>query len=137
MLKLLVETGSESHTSNSASLQVKFKSGPHSGKMLFQVPEYQQTAKWTMVQNGRWVQTVYELPDFTEIEVIGRGRTGNRGAIKHHTHHIYRLEPTAEVLDTLIDVGLRDCTLKGRLVLIQDVLAAKEKNLTASQQEDF
>jgi len=137
MLKLLVETGSERHSTSSASLRVKFANGPHSGDYLYQHREYQKTTDWHEVQNGRWVETVYELPDGTEIEVIGHGRTGNRGVNHHETHQVYRLDPEAEILDAVIDVGLRGCVFKGRVVLIQDILAEKEKNVQVSKKEGF
>ena len=139
-MKFMIETGSESHTTSSASLQAKYHGGEYDGKFLYEVKSRQISTEWFPIQggkHGRWVVTVFELPEGTEIEVIGRGRTGNRGVDHHDTHRIYRLDESAEVLDEDIDTGLRDCRIKGRLVLVRDVLASKEAGLKQSQEEGF
>lgn len=136
-MKFLIETGSESHTTSSASLQAKYHGGEYDGKFLYEVKSRQVSAEWHSDGHSRWVTTVYELPDMTEIEIIGKGRTGARGVNKHDTHRIYRLEPDADVLATTIDTGLRDCDMKGRLVLVRDVLASKATSLKESQNEGF
>lgn len=136
-MKFLIETGSESHTTSSASLVVKYHGGEHDGKMLYEVKSRQVSADWHNVQGGRWVTTVYELPEGTEIAVIGKGRTGARGVNQHDSHCIYRLDSSADVLETTIDTGLRDCDMKGRLVLVRDVLASKAASMKESQSEGF
>lgn len=138
MVKLLIETGSGSHTTSSASCQAKFRGGQYDGKFLYEAKQFQVSAEWhNNITNERWVTTVYELPEGTEIEIIGKGRTGARGVNKHAFHRIYRLEGAAEVQEFTIDVGLRDCDIKGRLVLVKDVLAKKETDIKTSQQEGF
>lgn len=136
-MKFLIETGSESHTTSSASLHVKYHGGEHDGKHLYEVKSRQVSAEWHNIQGGRWITTVYELPEGTEIEVIGKGRTGARGVNQHNTRRIYRLDSAAEVLDTTIDTGLRDCDIKGRLILVRDVLESKEKAIKDTQNEGF
>jgi hypothetical protein len=139
-MKFMIETGSESHTTSSASCQAKYHGGEYDGKFLYEVKSRQVSTDWHMIQggkHGRWVTTAFELPAGTEVEIIGRGRTGNRGIDKHETHRIYRLDETAEVLDEVIDTGLRDCQIKGRLVLVRDVLASKADAVKQSQEEGF
>lgn len=136
-MRFLVETGSESHTTSSASLQAKYRGGEYDGKFLYEIKSRQISAEWHFDGHSRWVTTVYELPENTEIEIIGKGRTGPRGVNKHDTYHIYRLDPSADVLNTTIDTGLRACDMKGRLVLVRDVLASKEKSVKESQNEGF
>ena|SRR5260221_254113 len=136
-MKFLIETGSGSHTTSSASLQVKYHGGEYDGKHLYEVKGHQVSAEWHPKTNERWVTTVYELPEGTEIEIVGRGRTGNRGSTKHEFHRIYRLSESAEVQEFTVDVGLRDCDVKGRLVLVRDVLTSKANALKESQQEGF
>jgi len=137
-MKLLIETGSGSHTTSSASCQVKYHGGQYDGKPLYEVKSRQVSAEWHNDRlNERWVTTVYELPAGTEIEIIGRGRTGNRGSTKHEFHRIYRLDESADVQEFTVDVGLRDCAVKGRLVLVRDLLVSKEASLKQSQEEGF
>jgi hypothetical protein len=125
-MKFVIETGNGSHTTSSASCQAKFHGGPYDGQYLYQQKQFQIKAEWHDSKlHEKWVTTQYEIPAGTEIEVIGKGRTGNRGATKHEFHRIYRLDESAEVLDELVDVGLRDCTLKGRLVLVRDLIAER------------
>ncbi|SRR6266699_1829342 len=124
-MKFIVETGSESHTTSSASLQAKFVGGEHDGKYLYEVKKFQIKADWDKNNDhhSRWVLTQYELPEGTEVVVIGKGRTGPRGVSKHEFHRIYRLDSTAEVIEEQIDTGLRQCVLKGRMVLVRDLIA--------------
>ena len=137
-MRFLIETGSESHTTSSASLQAKYHGGEYDGRNLYEVKGNVVSTDWhKRDKHSSWVTTVYELPEGQEVEIIGRGRTGNRGADRHNTHAIYRLDPAAEVMDSVIDTGLRDCDIKGRLTLIKDVLAAKSDAVKASQQEGF
>lgn len=69
--------------------------------------------------------------------MIGNGATGNRGTEKHPFHCIYRLDPNTEVQDITIDVGLRDCPLKGRVVLVQDVLKTQAEAQEKAHTEGF
>jgi len=136
-MKLLIETGSGSHTTSSASMQAKYHGGQYDGKNLYEVKSRQVSAEWHKRTNEQWVTTVYELPEGTEMTLIGRGRTGERGRTKHEFHRIYRLDEGAEVADFTVAVGLRDCQVKGRLVLVRDLLAEQAKSLKQSQEEGF
>ena len=138
-MKLVIETGTESHTSSSASMQAKFRGGPYDGKYLYEVRQFQVKATWDARndKHQRWVTTEYEIPEGTEIAVIGKGATGSRGSDKHAFHRIYRLESHAEILEEQVDVGLRSCLLKGRLTLVKDVLATQEANAKINTEEGF
>lgn len=125
-MNIIIETGSESHTTSHASFQVKFRGGAYDGQYLYQQKQFQVAAEWDNVQGGRWVKAKYNLPEGQEIEIIGKGATGPRGVNKHDFHRIYRLDSQAEVLEEEVGVGLRACSLKGRLVLVNDRLATKK-----------
>jgi hypothetical protein len=139
-MKFLIETGSENHTTSSASCQAKFVGGGRDGEFLYQNKSAVVSTDWHMIQggkHGRWVTTVYDLPAGTEIEIIGKGRTGARGADKWEFHRIYRLDESADVQDFTVDVGLRNCTVKSRLVFVRDLVKKAEDSLKASQEEGF
>lgn len=132
-MRFLIETGSEEHTSSYASLQAKYHGGEHDGKYLYQVKSRQVSTEWDERndKHQKWVTTVYDLPEGTEIEIIGKAFDGN-------VHLIYRLDPAADVIDTqVLGSRLRGCQMKGRLVLVKDVLASKLKSIKESQQEGF
>lgn len=125
-MKFVIETGSGSHTTSSASCQAKFVGGEYDGKNLYEVKKYVVKTDWLdSKHNERWVLTEYNLPEGTQIAVIGKGRTGNRGSTKHEFHRIYKLDSTADVVDESVDVGLNSCTLKGRMVLVRDLIAER------------
>ena len=137
-MKVIIETGSGAHTTSSASVQAKFADGPFNGQHLYQQKQFQVRANWDDSRhNEKWVTTEYDLPEGQEIEVIGRGRTGERGSTKWAYHRIYRLDPAAEVKEREIPVGLRRCTLKGRLVLVRDLLKEREVTATINMNEGF
>lgn len=129
-MKLLIETGSESHTTSYASVKALYHGGEYDGQQLYQIRHRQITTEWFHPQNGTWVKTIYEIPGGTEIEIIAKSYTGN-------IHRVYRLDASAGVLDSTIDVGLRRCQIKGRLVLVKDVSAAQQIALKHAQEEDF
>lgn len=139
MVKLLIETGSGSHTTSSASCVVKFVEGAYAGQHLYQQKKFQVGSPvWdTAKTNEKWVETVYDLPNGTLIEIVGNGRTGNRGSTKHAFHKVYRLDESAEVIEDFADVGLRNCVFKGRLVLVNDVLEEKAEKAAKVREEDF
>lgn len=139
MAKIVIQTGSGSHTTSSASCQAKFVGGPHDGKHLYQVPQFQiGKGDWdTSKQNEKWVTTAYELPEGTKIEVIGKGRTGARGADKHAFHRVYVVLSSVEVLEEYVDVGLKDCLLKGRLELVKDALASRAQAEKVNLEDGF
>lgn len=125
-MKFVIETGSGSHTTSSASCQAKFVGGEYDGKYLYEIKKFIIKTDWLdSKRNERWVLTEYNLPEGTQIAVIGKGRTGDRGSTKHEFHRIYRLDSTAEVIDESVDVGLNQCTLKGRMVLVRDLIAER------------
>jgi hypothetical protein len=136
MAKILVTTGSESHTSSAASIRAKFRGGPHNGKFLYQAQKA-LASEWEKGQNSQWVHSTYEIPDGQEIEILGSGQTGPRGVNKFRFHRIYRVDSSAEVQEIAVDVGLRDGRLKGRLVLVKDVIEAREASKNSQLNEDF
>jgi hypothetical protein len=136
MTKILVTTGSESHTSSSARIQAKLCGGPNGGKFLYQAQKA-LAEEWEKGTNSKWVHSTYEIPDGQEIEIIGSGQTGPRGVNKHNFHRIYRVDSSAEVQEIAVDVGLRDGRLKGRLVLVKDVIEAREAAKNSQMNEDF
>jgi hypothetical protein len=129
LVKFIVVTGSEDHTTSSASCQAKFVGGPYDGQHLYQQKQFQIKADWDHNNDNhkRWVTTEYSLPEGTQVSVIGKGRTGPRGVNKHEFQRIYRLDGSAEVLEETVDTGLRDCLCKGRMVLVRDRIAERTK----------
>lgn len=131
-MQLLIETGSESHTTSSARLQAKYHGGPYDGQPLYAVKQRQVATHWRSYdKHAKWAETIYELPEGTQIEVIGVGHTGPRGCYKSEFHRIYQLDPQAEIVEVKADVGLRECLIKGRLTLVKDCIeeaaAAEDK----------
>lgn len=139
MPKIVIQTGSGSHSTSSASCQAKFVGGSYDGKHLYQVPQFQiGKGEWdTSKQNEKWVTSAYELSEGTKIEVIGKGQTGARGADKHSFHRVYVVNSSAEVLEEYVNVGLKNCLLKGRLELVKDVLASREQSQKSLMEEGF
>lgn len=138
-MKVLIETGSESHTTSSASVIAKFVGGEHDGQMMYTVKKFVTNTRWYDSNNKHktWVETIFELPEGTKFEVIGRGRTGARGADRHEFHKVFVVSSDTEVLETTIDVGLRDTDLKGRIQVVKDVLVAKKAASSAARTEGF
>lgn len=139
MTKILIETGSESHTTSSASVVSKFVGGEHDEKRMFELKQYVVNTRF-YESNGRgktWVETIFDLPDGTRFEVIGRGRTGARGADVSEFHKVYEVDSSQEVLETTIDVGLRQTDLKGRVRLVSNVLVAKARASEKARTEGF
>lgn len=138
-VKIVIETGSESHTTSSARLQASFVGGAYNGQYLYQQAQFQVKAEWDKSndKHSKWVTTEYDLPAGTQFVVIGRGATGARGANKHLFQRVYRVEETADVLEEQIDVGLRTCLLKGRLMLVRDIAAEAERAKTVETDKGF
>ncbi|HEX3641101.1 MAG TPA: hypothetical protein VHV10_07415 [Ktedonobacteraceae bacterium] len=139
MAKILIETGSESHTTSSASVIAKYVGGPNDGKMMYEVKSLISHTKWYDSNNSkkRWVETIFELPEGTKFEIIGKGATGARGADKHAFHKVFVVDSSANVLETTIDVGLRDADLKGRVRVVKDALADRERKEAIARTEGF
>lgn len=133
-MKFLIETGSESHTSSYASLQVKFHGGEFDGQYLYQHKEFQISDEWDKSNDGhkKWVVSVYELPEGTEVEVVGKSYAGN-------IHRIYRLDSSADVLDkALLAAAFKGRgKLKGRLILVRNILQERKDAMKQSQEEGF
>ncbi len=115
MPKILIETGSESHSTSSASVIAKYVGGPNAGKHLYEVKSSIGSTKWDVSNDNhkKWVESVFDLPDETKFEIIGRGRTGARGADKSEFHQVFIVDSDEEVRQFTIDVGLRDTDFKG------------------------
>jgi hypothetical protein len=123
MPKIAIETGNGAHSTSSASMQAQFSGGPYAGQYLYTQKQYITGTQWdTSTQNERWCTTTYELPEGTEIVVKGKGKTGPRGVNIDEVHRRYRIDSSADVIEESLDVGLRRCLLKGRLVLIEDLI---------------
>ena len=133
-MKLFIETGNESHTSSWQKCQAKFVGGPNDGKFLYQVKPAIVSQEWPKDLNGKHqtvVKTVFDLPNGTEILVDYSGWNGPE-------KFIIRLDETQEVQE--IEVGtsrLRTYTVKGRWVLVRDLVKGAEGSLKASQEEGF
>jgi hypothetical protein len=139
MTKILIETGSESHTTSSASVVSKFVGGEHDGKRMFEVKQFIVSTRWydSNDKSKTWVETIFDLPDGTRFEIIGRGRTGARGVDKSEFHQIFEVDSSQEVLETTVNVGLRQTDLKGRVRLVSNVLAAKARASEKARTEGF
>jgi hypothetical protein len=139
MTKILIETGSESHTTSSASVVSKFVGGEHDGKRMFEVKKYVVNTRWydSNDKSKTWVETIFELPDGTRFEVIGKGRCGPRGVDKSEYHKVFEVDSSQEVSVTSIDVGLRQTDLKGRVRLVSNVLAARARASEKARTEGF
>ena len=133
-MKFLIETGSESHTTSHASMQVKFHGGEFDGQYLYQQKQFRVSEEWDKSNDAhqKWVTSVYGLPEGTEIEIIGKSYAGN-------IHRIYRLDSSADVLDkALLSAAFKGRgKLKGRLVLVRNILQERKDAVKQSQEEGF
>lgn len=57
-LKFLIETGKESHTTSSASVQAKFANGQFAGQHLYQQKQFQVKTKWDSDKHKTWAESV-------------------------------------------------------------------------------
>lgn len=123
-MKIIIETGSGSHTTSFANLKAFFHGGRRDGNQLYMAKEYIKSTQWISdILNEKWAITEYDLPEGTEFVVKGKGRC--RG--NYEVHRLYRLDPSVDVVEVSLDVGLRECLLKGRLVLVKDYIADRPK----------
>ncbi|SRR6266487_2298859 len=133
-MKFLIETGNESHTSSYQSCQAKFVGGELDGKYLYQNKSAIVSQEWPKELNDkhqRVVKTVFDLPEGTEILIDYKGF---QGAEKF----IIRLDSSQEV--ATYEIGgtrLRSYTMKGRYVVVRDLIKSAEESLKASQKEGF
>lgn len=133
MVKFLIETGNESHSSSWQKCQAKFHGGPKDGTFLYQDKASTVSTEW--VESNRHqtvVKTVYELPDGTEILIDYSGFQGPE-------KYLIRLDASAaEVQEQEIGTSrLRSYTMKGRYVIVRDLVKQSESNLKESQEEGF
>ena len=120
-MKLVIETGKEWHSSSSASIQAKFSNTEMRGKYLFEHKSSIQVTKWLRSdRHHTWVLTEYDLPEGVEIEVIAH----SWGKLVYH--RVWRLDVTAEIQDLTVETRLNDGILKGRLVLVRDLIVDRE-----------
>jgi hypothetical protein len=131
-MKFLIETGNESHTTSYQSLQAKFVGGDQDGKFLYQNKPAIISQEWLKRdKHATVVKTVFELPQGTEILIDYKGFQGPE-------KFIIRLDENAEVQEYEIGTSrLRTYTMKGRYVIVRDLVKQSEDSLKASQQEGF
>ncbi|SRR5258706_10263927 len=131
-MKFLLETGSESHTSSYQSCQAKFVGGERDGQFLYQNKPATISTEWLKNdKHARIVKTVYDLPTGTEILIDYKGYTGPE-------KFVIRLDESQEVKEYEIGTGnLRTYTMKGRYIVIRDLVKKAEESLKQSQEEGF
>lgn len=131
-MKLLIETGSESHTTSWQKCQAKYVGGLRDGQFLYQNKPTIVSQEWLeQTKHQTVVRTVFELPAGTTFLVDYSSYAGK-------DQKVYRLDESADVQE--IEVGvtrLRTYTLKGRLVLVRDLVADRSSSLKTSQEEGF
>lgn len=128
-MKVVVETGSESHTTSSARVQAKAVGGSIDGKYLYELKDKIVKTNWLQRDNHHnWVLTEYNLPVGFQFVVEGHGRTGARGHDKDDFKKLYQVgSEETEVKEIEINVGLRVTDLKGRLIEVKDLLAKEQE----------
>lgn len=128
-MKIVIETGSESHTTSSARVQAKAVGGAIDGKYLYELKDKIVKTQWgTRDKHQSWCVTEYNLPVGFRFVVEGRGRTGAHGRDKNDFKKLYEVgSEETEVASIDINVGLRVCTLKGRLIEAKDLLAKEQE----------
>lgn len=132
MTKILIETGSESHTSSSLSVQAKFVGGAMDGKPMYQAKNLIVNTKWyPRTRHESYCENIWELADGTRFEIICKREDGV------WYHNVYEVDSTQEVTDTQFDCGKRKIDFKGRVRLVKDVLAAKKAAQEAARTEGF
>jgi hypothetical protein len=137
-MKVVIETGSESHTTSSARLQARVVGGGAAdGKYLYEMKNLIAKTEFVKVQGGQWPVTEYNLPVGFRFIVEGHGRTGSRGSKRNDFKRLYEVgDENAPVASIEINVGLRVCDLKGRLIEIENLLE-KEKVAAKITDEGF
>lgn len=132
MPKLLIETGSESHTSSWQKCQGKFFGGAQDGQYLYQNKSAMVSQEWlTRDKHTNLVKTVYDLPEGSEILI---DYTGHEGPEKF----IIRMDGSQDVQEKEVGTSrLRTYTVKGRFTVIRDLIKESANKLKASQEEDF
>ncbi len=131
-MKFLIETGSESHTSSYQSCQAKFVGGSNDGQFLYTNKPAIVSTEWLKSdKHAKVVKTVFELPEGTEILIDYKGHEGPE-------KFIIRLDESQEVKEYEIGTSrLRTYTMKGRYVVVRDLVKKAEDSLKQSQEEGF
>ncbi len=131
-MKFLIETGSESHTSSYQSCQAKFVGGEKDGQFLYTNKPATISTEWLKSdKHAKVVKTVFELPNGTEILIDYKGHEGPE-------KFIVRLDESQEVKEYEIGTSrLRTYTMKGRYVVVRDLVKKAEDSLKQSQEEGF
>ena len=131
-MKFLIETGNESHTTSWQKLQAKFVGGPNDGKFLYQNKPAIISQEWgPRDKHQTVVKTVFELPEGTEILIDYQGFQGPE-------KFIIKLDASQEIVEQEIGTSrLRTYTMKGRYVVVRDLIKQAEDSLKASQEEGF
>ncbi len=132
MTKILIETGSESHTSSSLSVQAKFVGGKLDGEPMWKAKNLIVNTKWyPRDRHSSYCENIWELPDGTQFEIICKREDGV------WYHNVYEVDSSQEVTDMKFACGKRDIDFKGRVRLVKDVLAAKKAASEAARTEGF
>ena len=132
MTKILIETGSESHTSSYLNVQAKFVGGALDGQHMYTAKNKIVNTKWyPRDKHKRYCENIWELEDGTRFEIICKRQEGV------WYHNVYEVDSAQEVLDTQFDCGCRKIDFKGRVRLVKDVLAAKKEAAKAARTEGF
>lgn len=131
-MKFLIETGSERHTTSWQACQAKYASGPHAGKYLYQIKPAIVSTEWVKSdKHQQVVRTVYELPEGTDILIDYKGHCGP-------ATFIIRLDTSQEPQEQEVGTSrLRTYTMKGRYVVVRDLVKEKAERLTQSQEAGF
>ncbi len=131
-MRLLIETGSESHTTSWQSMQAKFVGGANDGKFLYQHKQATVSTEWLKNdKHATVVKTVYDLPDGTEILIDYKGFEGPE-------KFTIKLDSTQEVQEQEVGTSrLRTYTIKGRYTVVHDLIKSAEDSLKKSQEEGF
>ena len=131
-MRLLIETGSESHTTSWQKCQAKSVGGGNDGQYLYQNKSAIISTEWPVNnKHARVAKTVYELPEGTEILIDYSGHEGPE-------KFIIRLDSAQEVQEREVGTSrLRTYTVKGRFIVTRDLVAEKKNAIKASQEEGF
>ena len=131
-MKFMIETGNESHTTSYQSCQARFVGGDQDGKFLYQYKQAIVSQEWLKRdKHATVVKTVFDLPNGTEILIDYKGFQGPE-------RFIIRLDESQEVAEYEVGTSrLRTYTMKGRYVVVRDLIKAAEGSLKASQEEGF
>jgi len=131
-MKFMIETGTESHTTSWQNMQAKFADGENNGKFLYQNKPAVVSQEWLANdKHTKLVKTVFELPEGTEILINYQGHEGPE-------KFIIKLDASQEVKEREIGTSrLRTYKMKGRFVVVHDLIKEQADSLKASQEQGF